>query len=76
MECLAFGRIAFKISDNGGDPNGVEAHILDIIQMINDTSPRPATILPRLRIALSPVIVRERESVRDHLHNIPLKSKL
>ncbi len=63
MERLPILRRTLHIFDDGRDPNGIKAHVLDIVQLGHDALPRPATILPVTRVAGRPRAVRGREAV-------------
>ena len=42
---------AFQVLDDGRDPNSIEAHVLDIIQLVDDALPRPAAVLAVTSVA-------------------------
>ena len=48
---LAVSEVALDVLDDGGDPDGVEAHAGDVVEVVLNRLPRPAAVLPVRRIA-------------------------
>lgn len=65
MESFTVRRCALHIRDDGGDPNGVETHVLDVVQLAGHALPRSTAILPVCRVASGARAVWSSESV-DH----------
>ena len=42
---LTHGSLAFDVGKRRRDPNGIKTHALDVIKMIDDTSPSTTTVL-------------------------------
>ena len=66
-EQLVDGRVTFQVLDYGRDPNGVETHALDVIQLLDDTLPCSATILAIFSVACRAGAVGRREPICDQL---------
>lgn len=63
---------AFNVGEDWRYPNGIEAHLLDVVQMVNDASPRAATVVARSCITWdsgsnSIVLVGKRKPIRNDL---------
>jgi hypothetical protein len=67
VERLALLAGALKVGDDGRDPDGVEAHALDVVEVVRDPLPAAAAVLAVARAAGRARVVREREAVRDEL---------
>ena len=67
MERLAVSSRSLHILDNGRDPNSVETHALDVIQLLDDTLPCSATVLAIFSVACRAGAVGRREPVCDQL---------
>ena len=59
----------FKIRDDWRNPDGIEPHVLDVIQVAYDALVSSTAILEVACIASWPRPVRERKPVRDKLVN-------
>ena len=71
MICLPICCIILNVSDNGRNPDRVEAQVLDVIDPIDDAPPRPATVLGGRRVAFRARVVRSCESVGKYLVDSP-----
>jgi hypothetical protein len=67
VERLALLAGALEVGDDGRDPDGVEAHALDVVEVVRDPLPAAAAVLAVTRAAGRARVVREREAVRDEL---------
>ena len=45
MECLSICRLALHILHYGRNPNRVEPHVLDVVELVDDALPRSAAVL-------------------------------
>lgn len=55
----------FDILVNGRNPNSIESHPLDVIELIDDSSPIPTAVSSDTFVTLSIVTIRKSESVRQ-----------
>ena len=67
MESLSIGAGPLNISYNGRDPDSVETHPLDVVEMTGYPFPCPATVLSVGRVASGSLIVRSGESIGQNL---------
>ena len=67
MESLAVRSGAVDLSDYGRDPDCVEAKVLNIVELVDDTLPSATTIHPILRVALWAGTVSLSETVDNEL---------
>ena len=66
---FAIGSLVFKIFDDGGYPDGVEAHGLNVVEVVDDAVPCPAAIFSSICVARAALVVRSREPVGDNLYH-------
>lgn len=67
MVRVAVSRTAFQVLDDWRDPDGVEAHVLNVIKLIDDTLPRAAAVHAVAGVAGGRRPIRGREPVCDKL---------
>ena len=69
---LAIRCVPFDICDDGRDPDCVEAEVLDVVELVDDPSPGPSTVLTSCRVAVGAVAVCGREPVGEQLVDSPV----
>ena len=52
VKCLAIRRVPLDVGDDRRDPDGIEAHALNVVEFLDDTLPCPTTVLPVGRVAM------------------------
>lgn len=68
MVSLAVRGVALDVLGDGRDPDGVEAHALDVVQPVDDARPGPAAILPVCCVARGGrAAVRSGEAISQEL---------
>lgn len=67
MEGLAIGSVPLDVLCNGRDPDSVEAHVLDIVELVDDTLVGAATVLAVRGVARRAGAVGGRKAIRDQL---------
>ena len=75
MICLSVCTRPFEVRDNWRDPDGIETHVLDVIQVIYDAFVGATTIPAVLRIASRPRPICKCEPVRDKLVTIRVRAE-
>lgn len=51
MICLAFTGSPLDVCDDGRDPDGIETHVLDIVELAGDPFPSPTAVFALRGIA-------------------------
>ena len=67
MVCLPVGACPFKTRGDWGNPDGIESHILDVVQVVYDALVGTTAILAVLCVTSWPRSIRKCEPVCDKL---------
>ena len=75
MICLPVCTRPIEVRDDWRDPDGIETHVLDVIQVIYDAFVGATTIFAVLRVASRPRPICKSEPVRDKLVTIEVRAE-
>ena len=67
MERFTLGRVSLEVLHNGRDPDGVEAHVLDVVELADDALPCTTAVDSVGRVARRAGAVGCSEPVGDKL---------